>query len=97
MSLNLMGKKRGMTKIFDEEGYIVPCTVIEIEPNVVTQIKTVETDGYNAIQTAYETVTAKDPRRKEKRYGLPDPREAVRRRQRLGQTRELLAGQLDAG
>ena len=71
MSLNLMGKKRGMTKIFDEEGYIVPCTVIEIEPNVVTQIKTVETDGYNAIQTAYEIVTAKDPRRKEKRSTKP--------------------------
>lgn len=48
----LIGKKIGMTQIFDEEGTVTPVTVIEAEPNVVVQKKTVETDGYNAIQVA---------------------------------------------
>ena len=48
----LIGKKLGMTNIYDNVGNNVPVTVIEIEPNVITQIKTVETDGYNAVQLA---------------------------------------------
>lgn len=48
----LLGKKVGMTSIFDAAGNSVPVTVIEVEPNVITQIKTVETDGYNAVQLA---------------------------------------------
>ena len=48
----LLGKKIGMTSIFDAAGNSVPVTVIEVEPNVITQIKTVETDGYNAVQLA---------------------------------------------
>lgn len=50
----LLGKKIGMTQIFTEEGDVVPVTVIEAGPEVVTQIKTVETDGYNAVQVGYE-------------------------------------------
>jgi large subunit ribosomal protein L3 len=50
----LLGKKIGMTQIFTEEGNVVPVTVIEAGPEVVTQIKTVETDGYNAVQVGYE-------------------------------------------
>lgn len=50
MSLNLMGKKRGMTRLFDESGKLIVCTVIEAEPNVVVQLKTKECDGYEAIQ-----------------------------------------------
>lgn len=50
MSLNLLGKKKGMTRVFDENGNIVVCTVIEAEPNVVVQVKTTEKDGYQAIQ-----------------------------------------------
>ena len=50
MSFKLMGKKRGMTRLFDEKGNAIVCTVIEACPNVVTQIKTQETDGYLAIQ-----------------------------------------------
>ena len=50
----LVGKKVGMTTIFDEQGRNIPCTVIEVGPNVVTQIKTVDTDGYNAVQLAYD-------------------------------------------
>lgn len=49
----LIGKKIGMTSVFSVEGKNIPCTVIEVGPNVVTQVKTVETDGYNAVQLAY--------------------------------------------
>lgn len=49
----LLGKKLGMTQYFDDEGNIVPCTVIEAGPCTVTQIKTVDTDGYNAIQIGF--------------------------------------------
>ena len=50
----LIGKKIGMTNVFDEEGKSVPCTVIEVGPCVVTQIKTQEKDGYRAVQLAYD-------------------------------------------
>ena len=46
----LIGKKIGMTSIFDDKGKNIPCTVIEAGPCVVTQIKTSEVDGYNAVQ-----------------------------------------------
>ena len=46
----ILGKKIGMTEVFTKEGKVIPVTVIEVMPNVVTQVKTVETDGYNAIQ-----------------------------------------------
>lgn len=49
----LIGKKVGMTSIFDEKGNIVPVTVIEAGPNVVTQVRTQETDGYTAHQLSY--------------------------------------------
>ncbi|HZY36860.1 MAG TPA: 50S ribosomal protein L3 [Mucilaginibacter sp.] len=49
----LIGKKVGMTSIFDETGKNIPCTVIEAGPCVVTQVKSVETDGYAAVQLAY--------------------------------------------
>jgi len=50
----LIGKKIGMTSIFDEEGKNVPCTVIQAGPCVVTQVKTISTDGYAAVQLAFE-------------------------------------------
>ena len=50
----LLGKKIGMTQIFAETGEVIPVTVIEAGPETVTQIKTVETDGYNAVQVAFE-------------------------------------------
>jgi large subunit ribosomal protein L3 len=52
----LVGKKVGMTQIFDEKGLVVPVTVIEAGPCVVAQVKTVETDGYNAIQLGFGAV-----------------------------------------
>lgn len=50
----LIGKKVGMTSIFNEEGNSIPCTVIEAGPCVVTQIKTVEKDGYEAVQLGFD-------------------------------------------
>jgi large subunit ribosomal protein L3 len=50
----IIGKKVGMTSFFDAEGKNIPCTVVEAGPCVVTQVKTVETDGYNAIQLAFD-------------------------------------------
>lgn len=50
MAIGLVGRKCGMTRIFTEDGVSVPVTVIEVEPNRVTQVKAVETDGYSAVQ-----------------------------------------------
>lgn len=50
MTLGVIGKKLGMTQVFDDKGLAIPVTVIKVDPLTVTQIKTVETDGYNAIQ-----------------------------------------------
>jgi large subunit ribosomal protein L3 len=50
----LIGKKIGMTSVFGEDGKYIPCTVIEAGPCVVTQIKTVERDGYDAVQLAFD-------------------------------------------
>ena len=50
----ILGKKMGMTQIFDENGNVIPVTVIEAGPEVVTQVKTTETDGYNAVQVGFE-------------------------------------------
>jgi len=50
MTIGLIGRKRGMTRVFTEQGDSVPVTVIEVSPNRITQVKTVETDGYSALQ-----------------------------------------------
>ena len=50
----LIGKKVGMTSVFDENGKNIPCTVIEAGPCVVTQVKTVDSDGYNALQIGFD-------------------------------------------
>ncbi|HMS98346.1 MAG TPA: 50S ribosomal protein L3, partial [Saprospiraceae bacterium] len=49
----LIGKKIGMTSIFDAEGKYIAVTVVEATPNVVTQVKTVDSDGYNSVQLAF--------------------------------------------
>ncbi len=51
----ILGRKLGMTQVFTKEGKLIPVTVVEVKPNVVTQIKTVETDGYDAIQLGFDT------------------------------------------
>ena len=50
MKKGILGRKAGMTQVFTKEGKVIPVTVIEVEPNVVTQVKTKENDGYEAIQ-----------------------------------------------
>jgi large subunit ribosomal protein L3 len=50
----LIGKKIGMTSVFSADGKNVPCTVVEVGPCVVTQVKTIDTDGYDAIQIGFE-------------------------------------------
>ena len=58
MSVGLIGRKAGMTRVFTEDGVSVPVTVIEVDPNRVTQVKTAENDGYQAIQVTTGTVKA---------------------------------------
>ncbi len=50
----ILGKKVGMTQVFTDNGELIPVTVVETTPNVVLQVKTVENDGYDAIQLGYE-------------------------------------------
>ena len=59
VSVGLLGNKIGMTQIFDESGNIIPVTILKIGPCVITQIKTVLTDGYNAIQIGYGVTSSK--------------------------------------
>jgi large subunit ribosomal protein L3 len=55
MSLGLVGRKVGMTRVFSDDGVSTPVTVIEVEPNRVSQLKTVDTDGYTAVQVVTGT------------------------------------------
>ncbi len=66
MKKTIIGKKIGMTQIFDEEGKVIPVTVIEAGPCVVAQVKSVETDGYNAIQLGFREVKESKVNRPEK-------------------------------
>lgn len=59
MAKGILGKKLGMTQIFTGEGKVLPVTVVEVSPSVVLQNKTVETDGYNAVQLGFGTVKDK--------------------------------------
>ncbi len=56
--LTILGKKVGMTQIFSEDGAVIPVTVVEAGPVVVSQVKTEETDGYNAVQIAFGDMKA---------------------------------------
>ena len=60
MTMGIVGRKCGMTRVFTEEGISIPVTVIEAQPNRITQVKTVETDGYRALQV---TAGSKKPSR----------------------------------
>lgn len=56
----ILGRKIGMTQVFTKSGKLIPVTVVEVEPNVVTQIKTKENDGYEAIQLGFDTKKEKN-------------------------------------
>ena len=66
MTLGVIGKKLGMTQIFDNDGLVIPVTVVEVEPSLVLRKKTVETDGYNAIVLATGEVKEKQMNKPEK-------------------------------
>ncbi len=66
MKKGMIGRKVGMTQIFDENGNVIPVTVIETTPNIVAQVKTTETDGYNAIQLGYGEIKDKHINKPEK-------------------------------
>lgn len=55
MTIGLIGRKRGMTRVFTEQGDSIPVTVVEVSPNRITQVKTIETDGYRALQVTLGT------------------------------------------
>lgn len=55
----ILGKKVGMTQVFDEQGRVVPVTVLSVTPNVVAQVKTVDSDGYSAVQLGFEEVNVR--------------------------------------
>lgn len=59
MTTGVIGKKLGMTQVYDANGLVVPVTVIKVDPMVVAQIKTEEKDGYNALQLAYDAAKEK--------------------------------------
>lgn len=95
MALKLMGKKRGMTQLFTEQGHVVVCTILEMEPNVVTQVKTQSTDGYNAVQLGFEKVRAKDSRRLQARSKAPQ--RALFAKNGIAPRKHLHEFRLDAG
>jgi len=59
VAVGLLGNKIGMTQIFDESGNIIPVTILKVGPCLITQVKTLEKDGYNAIQIGYGNVSSK--------------------------------------
>jgi large subunit ribosomal protein L3 len=71
MIRKLLGKKCGMVRVFDHDGAAVACTLLYVGSNVVTQVKSRENDGYEAIQLAFDEINTDDPRTVEKRVTKP--------------------------
>lgn len=95
MAKGILGKKLGMTQLFSPEGKLIPVTVVEANPSVVLQIKTVETDGYNAVQLGYGTVKDKSVTKPMKGHFAKAGAKPVRfiREIRLTDTPEYSVGQ----
>jgi len=98
MSLKFMGKKKGMTRLFDEKGNSIVCTVIEAEPNVVVQLKNKEKDGYTAVQMGAVQVSApkvknvKNPLKGHFAKAKVEPRRHLAE-SRVAETKEYTLGQ----
>jgi large subunit ribosomal protein L3 len=90
----LLGTKLGMTQVWDENNNFVPVTVVEITPNVVTQVRTPEVDGYNAIQIAYGQI---DPRKSNKPATGHFEKAGVTPRRHLTEIRTADAGEYTPG
>ena len=65
MSIGIVGEKQGMTRVFNDEGTSFPVTVISAEPNTITQIKTIEKDGYSSVQVTFGSKKEKHLRKSE--------------------------------
>ena len=91
----LIGRKVGMTQIFNEDGVVIPVTVIEVEPNVVTQVKTTEKEGYSAIQIGFGGIKEKNVSKPLKGHFEKAGVTAKRRLQefRMDNTSEFTVGQ----
>ncbi|TWP46360.1 50S ribosomal protein L3 [Lentzea tibetensis] len=90
----ILGTKLGMTQVFDENNRIVPVTVVRAEPNVVTQVRTTEKDGYAAVQLAYGAI---DPRKVNKPVAGHFTKAGVTPRRHLVELRTLNASEYTVG
>ena len=90
----ILGTKLGMTQVFDENNRVVPVTVVQAGPNVVTQVRTAEKDGYQAVQLAYGAI---DPRRVNKPRGGHFAKAGVTPRRHLVEIRTTDAGEYTVG
>ncbi|WP_033371788.1 50S ribosomal protein L3 [Humibacter albus] len=90
----LLGKKLGMTQVWDENNKLIPVTVVEITPNVVTQIRTPEVDGYDAVQIASGSI---DPRKVNKPASGHFEKAGVTPRRHLTEIRTADAGEYTPG
>jgi large subunit ribosomal protein L3 len=90
----LLGKKLGMTQVWDENNKLIPVTVVEITPNVVTQIRTPEVDGYDAVQIAYGQI---DPRKVNKPSAGHFEKAGVTPRRHLTEVRTADAAEYSLG
>jgi len=90
----LLGKKLGMTQVWDENNRFIPVTVIEAGSNIVTQIKNLETDGYNAVQVAYGAI---DPRKVNQPAGGHFAKAGVTPRRHLTEIRTADASSYEVG
>jgi large subunit ribosomal protein L3 len=93
-SKGLLGKKLGMTQVWDENNKLIPVTVVEITPNVVTQVRTPEVDGYEAVQIAYGQI---DPRKVNKPSAGHFEKAGVTPRRHLTEVRTADASEYAAG
>ncbi|WP_433265829.1 50S ribosomal protein L3 [Actinosynnema sp. CS-041913] len=90
----LLGTKLGMTQVFDENNRIVPVTVVKAEPNVVTQVRTQENDGYSAVQLAFGAI---DPRKVKKPVAGHFAKAGVTPRRQLAELRTTDASEYQVG
>lgn len=94
ISKGMLGTKLGMTQVWNENGKLVPVTVIELAPNVVTQVRTPEKDGYNAVQIAYGQI---DPRKVNKPLSAHFEAAGVTPRRHVTEIRTADAGDYNLG
>lgn len=90
----ILGTKLGMTQVFDEKNRVVPVTVVQAGPNVVTQIRTSENDGYSAVQLAFGAI---DPRKVNKPRGGHFSKAGVTPRRHVVELRTADAGEYEVG